>query len=125
MIITDSTFVQSPTNNHHETKDLTVQKTEETSKSCFYAYTSRTARNFIRISLAGCLSLLGAGISSDPRLQAVFGGVIAAVWIGGIISGLGNGASTYLAWETDTEDRIAALENKVRDLEAQLNSQQV
>jgi hypothetical protein len=76
-----------------------------------YSSTSRTSRNLMRVSLAGGLSCVGGVISGDPRVQVVFGTtLVTVVFLGSFIGGVGNGLSTWLAWETDTEERIAKLE---------------
>lgn len=89
----------------------------------YYAHTNRLVRNMIRVSVAGGMSTIGGGISGDPRVKTFFHiSAIAAVWIGSGVGGFGNGLSTWLAWETDTEDRITILETKITELSGLINS---
>jgi hypothetical protein len=53
---------------------------------------SRLGRNFLRVFTAAFLSFGGA-------VLAGFNSTIAGIIVGGFISGIGNGASTWLAWE--------------------------
>lgn len=76
-----------------------------------YSHTSRTGRNLTRVFFAAAFSMLGAIIGGDPRAAAALGLTLtAAVAFGGFLGGFGNGLSTWLAWETETEDRIKFLE---------------
>lgn len=84
-----------------------------------YAHTTRSVRNVLRVVIAGGITALGGLIQGDPKVAAAFGLTIAAgVTFGAFVGGIGNGFSTWLSWETDTDDRVAALENRVRLLEA-------
>lgn len=80
----------------------------------YYAHTSMIVRNFIRVLVAGLLSALGGVISGDPRIVAILG--IAAVYFGSAVGGFGNAFSTWFAWETSAEERIARLERIVQNL---------
>ncbi len=79
--------------------------------------TYRTERNLARVTLAGGLSFAGGCVSG-------FVPSIAGITAGGIISGVGNGVSTWLAWEKKKdhllESRIITdfpkLAKKVTDL---------
>lgn len=77
-----------------------------------YAHTPRVGRNIFRVVLAGGLSFAGGATGGDPRIVAAIG-VLWAIYLGAILSGLGNALSTYLFLETDMEDRVPLLEKQV------------
>ncbi len=61
----------------------------------------RLERNALRVSLAGGLSVIGGVVAG---FSPTFGGILA----GGAIGGIGNGASTWLAWENPDQYFIEA-----------------
>lgn len=70
------------------------------SSKCIYTNSTRIVRNLFRVTLAGGLSMLGGVLASDPAL----------VVTGSLLGGVGNGLSTWLAWETDVDSRVDRLE---------------
>lgn len=103
---------------HSHSPSASLAQTQAKTEGCYqkyvkyvYAHTSRTGRNFTRVFFAAAFSMLGAIIGGDPRVAAALGLTLtAAVAFGGFVGGFGNGLSTWLAWETETEDRIKILE---------------
>jgi len=89
----------------------------QTIDSFYYDHTSRLVRNMVRVGLAGGLSTFGGVLSSDTRVSGFFHlSQRLAIWIGSGIGGVGNGVSTWLAWETDSEDRLAVCERLLSEL---------
>jgi hypothetical protein len=72
--------------------------------------TARDVRNIARVTFAGGLSTIGGILAGEKHAIAAMG--FGAVLLGSVIGGIGNGFSTWLAWETDFEDRIKAVEQQ-------------
>ena len=74
------------------TARVSITEFEETIDPTSWCCGQRLGRNFVRVSSAGILSTAGALITG-------FFPVGLPVFAGGAVSGIGNGASTWLAWE--------------------------
>lgn len=69
--------------------------------SSIWCLNSRNKRNFARVTLASSLTTAGSWLTGFvPNIWGLIGG--------GILSGVGNGASTWLDWETKTQSLIRA-----------------
>jgi len=79
----------------------------------------RLGRNLLRVAFAGAASFAGEIISGEAHIVAAMG--IGALIVGSALGGFGNAASTWLSWETDTEDRITRLEQKMKKLLPETN----
>lgn len=72
----------------------------------------RFIRNMTRVLLTGTLSALGTLIAGEKHIYKVLG--ICALVFGAFLSGLANGLSTRLAWESQDQGRIDLLERQVQ-----------
>lgn len=77
------------------------QEEENSGKSSLWCINSRTKRNILRVSVAGGLSMAGGWLAG---FLPTVGGILGGAFLGGV----GNGASTYLAWEVKHKKLIEA-----------------
>jgi hypothetical protein len=80
---------------------IELNSPEIVQNSSIWCFNSRFKRNICRVSLAGALSSAGACLGGFlPTACGIIGG--------SILGGVGNGASTWLAWEKKSEHLIRA-----------------
>lgn len=107
----DEVYVQIENFNIHQIDDDRLQ---ENSSCCCINH--RNKRNFWRVSIAGGLSMAGGWLAGFlPTTAGIIGGAV--------LSGVGNGASTWLAWEQKNKKIIEArLMTDLPAFDAQINA---